>query len=220
MLELKINSPANVIPGQTYEVRLTIKNQSKKAGTLVPATLTVGIAASTQLVTLIPAQKAPYSFEAGESRTLSYVMNVPSNASGSGSITALVEDPLGNALASASENVVIVAPIVYLKLKNIPAYFQWDGQPRIESWGGFLESADRIFTSSSFGPVSLDATMPLELPMTPGGGLLGSGRFVVFLYFYAPYWGWESWPKHSQLISFECGATYVFDCATDTVTKV
>lgn len=122
MLELKINSPATVVEGESYLVWLTVTNQSIKAGLPVEATLGVGISAATEFTTLIPPQITDKHFGPGEIKMLSYPMDVPMGSSGeTGVITAWIEDPTGRAIASASEDVIIVSiAAVTVYLKNPP----------------------------------------------------------------------------------------------------
>lgn len=112
MLELKINSPATVDEGETYTVRLTITNQSTKAGAPVGVTMGVGINAGTEFTVLIPIQISSEYFSPSETRTFNYTMPVPAGSGGeAGLITAWVEKPDGSVIVSASEDVIIKAPV-------------------------------------------------------------------------------------------------------------
>lgn len=111
MKQLKMDSPATVNEGGSYPVRLTITNQSYKAGLPVEAVLGVGIAAGTESISLIPPQLSSEYFAPNETRTFSYTMIVPSGSSGQlGTITAWIEAPTGLVLASVSEGITIVPP--------------------------------------------------------------------------------------------------------------
>lgn len=113
MLGLKIRSPATVIEGESYTVRLTVTNQSTKAGLPVEVLLGVGILAGTEFITLIPSQVSSEYFAPGETRNFDYTMVVPAGSGGQvGDIVAWVEDPTSRAIAQATEDVVIVAPVL------------------------------------------------------------------------------------------------------------
>lgn len=120
MLELKISSPATVVEGESYSVRLTVTNQSTKAGVPTEAMLRIAIEAIVSLdtwvtETLIPTQEREEHFSPGQTRTFNYTMNIPLGLAGySGSIGASVMDPTGLIiLDSASEPLIIEAvPII------------------------------------------------------------------------------------------------------------
>lgn len=120
MLGLRISSPATVIEGKSYSVRLSVTNQSTRAGLPVEATLGVGISAATEWTGLIPIQVSSEYFAPGETRTFDYTMAVPVGAGGeTGQITAWVEDPTGLAIASATEDVVIAPAEVLANLYGV-----------------------------------------------------------------------------------------------------
>ena len=56
MLEVKLNSPATLLEGESYTARLTVTNRSTKAGVPAGATLGVGISSSVDGLYLIPEQ--------------------------------------------------------------------------------------------------------------------------------------------------------------------
>ena len=114
MIQLKIHSPAEVIEGKSYLVKLTVTNLSTRAGLPVEAMLTVGISATTPWEILIPAKESDEYFGPNETRSFDYNMTIPVGTGGQvGFITAWVDDPTGIAIASATEDVVIeAAPII------------------------------------------------------------------------------------------------------------
>jgi len=110
---LKINSPATVVEGESYSVRLTVTNRSTKAGIPVGAPLEIVISAATAWTTLIPVTPSTEAFAAGETRSFDYAMGVPLGSGGEfGQIIGLVRDPTGIEVARAAEdlNIVEVAP--------------------------------------------------------------------------------------------------------------
>lgn len=127
MLQLKINSPAEVIEGKVYVITLTVTNQSTKAGMPVEAVLGIGISAATEFTTLISPQLSSEYFSANETRVFEYAMSVPIGAGGQGGvITSWVEDPTGLAIASATEDLVIAELVIPsdcfgFELRNPPA---------------------------------------------------------------------------------------------------
>jgi len=109
MQGLKINSPAVVTEGETYSVRITVTNQSTRAGQPTRATLTIGWRASAGTDTLIPLLEFEQLFAPGESTTWERPMTIPYFTEPTGIIEAWVKDPEGNILASGSETLEIVA---------------------------------------------------------------------------------------------------------------
>lgn len=109
------NSPLTLSEGTSYTVKLTVKNISTRGGVLIAATLGVGISASIATVSLIPLRVDKQSFDAGQTRSFNYTLNVPMGTGGqTGNILAWVEDPHGQALANAIEYLTIQAlPIIY-----------------------------------------------------------------------------------------------------------
>lgn len=104
---------AEITEGVPYLVRLTVTNQSTKAGIPVEATLGVGVSSVADSTILIPEQVAGEYFAAGETRTFDYDMVAPPGSGGqSGVITAWVKDPAGRVIAQATEDVIILAVIV------------------------------------------------------------------------------------------------------------
>jgi len=107
---LVINSPAEVVEGESYLVRLTVTNQSTKAGIPVDVNLEIVISAATAWTTLIPVTSSMEAFAAGQTRTFDYTMNVPLGSGGeSGQIIGLVRDPTGIEITRATESISIEA---------------------------------------------------------------------------------------------------------------
>lgn len=113
------SSPATVVEGETYTVRLTVTNLSTTAGQPCEATLRISIGATVFWDTfasevLIPAQERTENFAAGQTRTFNYTMHVSPGLGGySGSIGASVMDPTGLiVLDQATEPLVVEAEVV------------------------------------------------------------------------------------------------------------
>lgn len=127
MIQLKIHSPAEVVEGKSYLVRLTVTNQSTKAGLPVEAVLGVGISATTPWEILISAQESDEYFGPNETRSFDYSMTIPVGTGGQvGLLTAWVDDPTGIAIASATEDVVIT-PTRGIFILNITGEKRADG---------------------------------------------------------------------------------------------
>lgn len=119
------NSPMDLEEGKSYTVVLTVKNTSTRAGLPWAATLSVTIHAAVtygyeQVATLIPITTRDESFTAGQTKTFSYTMTVPSineipQIEGStGQIGASVQSPQGTTLATAYEPLTIkILEIIY-----------------------------------------------------------------------------------------------------------
>lgn len=93
--------------GQTYKVKASVTNELKEGGVLVPATLTLGMSAATELVTLIEPVEIPLNFGAGETLEINFDMAIPSDASGVGSIASWVDDYAGQTLATATKTITV-----------------------------------------------------------------------------------------------------------------
>lgn len=94
--------------GESYIVRVTVTNQSTRAGMPVEATLGVGITSVTELgYVLIPGQESSEHFAPSEISTFDYTMDIPTNVGKSGSIVAWVTDPAGADIVSAIEHFTI-----------------------------------------------------------------------------------------------------------------
>jgi hypothetical protein len=109
------NSPFSLEEGESYTVKLTIKNTSTQGGTPVAVSLGIGISASAGGTTLIASRVDAKSFAAGETKTFSYSLVIPMGLGGeSGTIAAWAEAPDGTDLATAQESLVITEmPIDY-----------------------------------------------------------------------------------------------------------
>lgn len=112
---LQHNSPAEILEGESYTVRLTITNLSTKAGQPWEATFTITVAAIAGGVHLIPPQDIVEYFAGGQTRSFDFPMTVPLGTGGfSGVIDALIMSPIGAFIASASEYFTIVTvEIIY-----------------------------------------------------------------------------------------------------------
>lgn len=93
--------------GETYKVKATVTNELTENGVLVPATLTLGMSAGTEYVTMIEPVEIPLSFGAGESLSISFDMVVPPEASGIGTICGYVDDYSGQTITSALITVTV-----------------------------------------------------------------------------------------------------------------
>lgn len=108
-------SPALLTEGESYTMVVTVTNLSTKAGTPWEAMLTIDVSAGVDgLDIMTPSVKAEY-FDAEQTRSFSYPLSVPLGSGGlSGSASALVKDPTGVTLDSATEPLTIEEiPIIY-----------------------------------------------------------------------------------------------------------
>ena len=112
------NSPAILTEGARYTMVVTVTNMTTKATeppTPWEATLTISVSASVGgLGIMTPSVKAEY-FAAGQTRAFSYALSVPLGYGGLiGSAVALVKDPTGVTLDSATEPITVTEiPIDY-----------------------------------------------------------------------------------------------------------
>lgn len=109
------SSPAILNEGGIYTMVITVTNMTTKAGTPWEATLTIDVSAAVDANAIMtPSVEAQY-FAAGQTRTFSYALSVPVGYGGfSGSALALVKDPDGVPLDSATELLTIAeVPIDY-----------------------------------------------------------------------------------------------------------
>lgn len=98
------HSPVTLEEGESYTVRLTVTNLTAKAGQPWEATLEVVVFAGTDFRTLIPTTASSEYFTAEQTRVFDYPISVPLGAGGEpGNIVAVVNDPAGIELASATE---------------------------------------------------------------------------------------------------------------------
>lgn len=108
-------SPAILTEGESYSMVVTVTNMSTKAGTPWEATLTIDVSAGVDGVDIMtPSGTAEY-FDAGQTRSFSYPLDVLLGYGGlSGNASALVKDPAGVTLDSATEPLTIEeVPIIY-----------------------------------------------------------------------------------------------------------
>lgn len=102
------NSPAILIEGAIYTMVVTITNMSFKAGEPWEATLTIDVTAIVDGSNLMTPSARNEYFSAGQVRSFSYSLNVPLGYGLlSGNAQALVKDPAGVTLDSATELLTI-----------------------------------------------------------------------------------------------------------------
>jgi len=95
--------------GETYTIRVTTTNTSNKAGTPVPAMLTINISALVASQVIMDDSEV-YNFGATEIKSFEFAMAVPMGAGGKvGMVTAEVLDPNGLKLADGSLDIEIEA---------------------------------------------------------------------------------------------------------------
>lgn len=101
-------SPAILQEGASYTMVVTVTNLSAKAGTPWEATLTIDVSAVVDgSAIMTPSVLAEY-FGAGQTRSFNFALSVPLGYGGfSGSALALVKDPAGVTLDSATELLTI-----------------------------------------------------------------------------------------------------------------
>ncbi|MBA7650301.1 hypothetical protein ES703_58104 [subsurface metagenome] len=213
---LKFNSPAAVAAGESYVVRLTVLNQSTRAGEPVGATLGVGISAATKLTTLIPAQVSSEYFAPNETRTFDFNMPVPAGTGGeTGLISAWVDDPTGKAIASATEDVVIVEiyPIDFTGAAiysiTVQANVGWWGTNyySVVQMGIAWNAAHRVPEVEGSGSGSIRVDWQLHK-----GGMAKQSSYTTtpqtrepappHLYYFAPGAGSVGWPYAGMLIQW------------------
>jgi hypothetical protein len=110
------NSPATVVEGTTYKLRMTVKNTSTKLGMGVGATLGTqpwGAIVSTPM-TFTP-NWFSQAFTAGQSLVFESTFTVPDGSGGlSGIVGADVFDPSNKLIAQATETLTVqTAAIIY-----------------------------------------------------------------------------------------------------------
>jgi len=110
---VRLNSPATVTEGGSYTVRVTVTNQSTRAGHFSEADLGIAISVTANGTDLIPTRKSSEYFLPNETRSFDYALNIPAGSGGqSGSIAAWIEDPTGRILADISESLIIESAAV------------------------------------------------------------------------------------------------------------
>ena len=101
-------SPAHLTEGETYTMVVTVTNMSAKAGTPWEATLTIDVAAAVGSSNIMTPSVADEFFTANQTRSFSYTLVVPMGYGGlSGNAAAIVKDPDGVTLDSATEPLTI-----------------------------------------------------------------------------------------------------------------
>jgi len=110
---IKLNSPATVTEGGSYTVRVTVTNQSTRAGHFSEADLGIAISVTANGTNLIPTRKSSEHFLPNETRAFDYPLSVPLGSGGQmGTIAAWIEDPTGTVLADISEVLIIESAAV------------------------------------------------------------------------------------------------------------
>ncbi len=95
--------------GQSYTAKVAVNNASTRLGQPVSAELSVSLVAVVGTTTIVSSQQS-YYFSPGEVHVFEFPMSVPSDAIGAGAISALLFDPSGNQLRSASLDISISIP--------------------------------------------------------------------------------------------------------------
>ena len=108
-------SPSILTEGASYTMVVTVINQSTKAGTPWEATLTIDVSAVVEGSAIMIPSITDEFFAAGETKPFNYALSVPLGYGGfSGSAAAIVKDPTGVTLDSATEPLTVEEiPIVY-----------------------------------------------------------------------------------------------------------
>ena len=91
--------------GQVYTVRVTVTNQSTRAGQPVAATFDV-----TMISNFTTLKRATVDIPANGSVIIDFPLSLPTNASGSGSVRVAVLTPTGAEIASANVEITVGAP--------------------------------------------------------------------------------------------------------------
>lgn len=109
VLGAESHSPIELLESESYTVRVTVTNQSIKAGVPCEATLDIFVTAGSELVRLIPdvLSRDEY-FAAEQTRAFEYLISVPIGML-PGDILAEVYDPAGEILARAFEYFTIIS---------------------------------------------------------------------------------------------------------------
>lgn len=101
-------SPAILREGEPYTMVVTVTNMTTKAGTPWEATLTIDIGAVVDGHTIMAPSVVDEYFSAGQTKNFSHALSVPMGYGGfSGVAVAVVEDPAGVTLDSATEPLTI-----------------------------------------------------------------------------------------------------------------
>jgi len=150
--------------GETYQVKLTVTNQSTKAGVPVGATLGVGIFAMAGVM-LIPKRVDQEYFGPGQTREFTYSMTVTEEASGPGAITAWVEDPSGKEIAKAIADILVTPYLVDFSGRVTDAEtLEPLADVTVEMWNeDKTELLDSTTTDSSGNYVIRDIPVPITV---------------------------------------------------------
>ena len=106
------NSPANLIEGEDYTLRLTVTNTSTKLGTPWEATLWVRAQVATTQVNIFSYSTQEY-FLASQTRSFEYPFSVPEGIVGdTGLAIGQVDDPNQNLLANISQEIAILSAAI------------------------------------------------------------------------------------------------------------
>ncbi|MBA7560639.1 hypothetical protein ES708_02268 [subsurface metagenome] len=101
-------SPSILEEGASYTMVVTVTNMSTKAGTPWEATLTIAVSAVVGGNDIMAPSTKDEFFTAGQTRNFNFALVVPMGYGGfSGSAVALVKDPTGVTLDSATEPLTI-----------------------------------------------------------------------------------------------------------------
>jgi hypothetical protein len=97
---------STVNAGQNVSAKVHVVNQSKQLGQAVAAQLSVSLAAVVGS-SPIYSNTQDYSFAAGEAHDFVFPFSIPGDASGAGSVVALLLDPNGNQLGMGSLDIQV-----------------------------------------------------------------------------------------------------------------
>ncbi len=207
----------NLTAGQSYTAKVHVTNVSTQLGQPIAAQLSVSLAAVVGSSTIVSSQQS-YLFAASESHDFTFPIAVPSGASGVGVIAALLLDPTGNWLASASLDIqvssggavvftsAVMQPFAiktnYLPAWNltfyeavIPMTISWNASERIPAEG--VEGPEaQVSIGVSWTMTRNGVTYSGSFSTTPGPGLYGP-------YYFTPGAGSIGWPYAAALWSTE-----------------
>jgi len=107
------NFPADLYEGETYTIRVSVTNKSTKAGNPCAAVLTVANTTTLDGIGVTPGEPWPANYSSGQTLIFDYTLAIPDGSAGKfGALYFYVNDPGGNQLASAYENVNILAHVL------------------------------------------------------------------------------------------------------------
>jgi len=134
-----------ITEGKSYVVRVTVTNQSTKAGVPVEATLGIVFVSATAYEIIAPRQEKQESFAPGETKTLDFPMDIPTGLTGrEGVIYVEVTDPTDIVIASDTKDLIIEAPPIgdYFVSCEVPA--------QVALWEEFYAS-QKVFLTAREG---------------------------------------------------------------------